>query len=264
MGTSIGEIVFYVAIALIVIFIFVKILEPTKAEKEEERRLKESLSDEFLYDPETGARFTVEQAEKGTWIAHDNPKRIKSDEEINKYYSGSEIVVEQIANHLKSAGCERYEFTEEEISILSETKMLSNYDDWSYSSVFRFPESDDLVFFPTVLVSNTNRHGSFFRGQQMLFWLAVDHGFGHYYLRERRPFEKFFDLIKSDDEFEIDGMEVFTIAKSEEPLKTRHLLEKFALSQEIEIELNGSSLFVKTTDEPNLERFLELEKLLLT
>ncbi len=50
--------------------------KPETAERKEyERKLKESLKDEFIYDPETGAKITLAEAESGHWIAHDNENR---------------------------------------------------------------------------------------------------------------------------------------------------------------------------------------------
>ena len=47
-------------------------MRKTKKEKQYEEYLEESLEDEHLYDPETGAKITLEQAESGHWINHDN------------------------------------------------------------------------------------------------------------------------------------------------------------------------------------------------
>jgi hypothetical protein len=69
---------------LLCIFLFLK---SSKRDKIEEGELEERLKDEFIYDPVSGAMITLEQAEKGHVIDPGVFDRIKSDEEIETYYS---------------------------------------------------------------------------------------------------------------------------------------------------------------------------------
>ena len=64
---------FLIIICLLIIAIPIFLsFRKTKTEKEYDQYLEKSLEDEFLYDPETGAKITLEQAESGHWISHDN------------------------------------------------------------------------------------------------------------------------------------------------------------------------------------------------
>ena len=41
------------------------------------------MEDEYIIDPETGAKLTLEEAESGHWIAHENEFRTIPDSELN-------------------------------------------------------------------------------------------------------------------------------------------------------------------------------------
>ncbi|QYA26684.1 hypothetical protein G3I01_14655 [Gramella sp. MT6] len=60
-------------------------LKGTKAEREYEKRINESLADEYIIDPETGAKLTLEEAESGHWINHDNEYITIPEKEIENY-----------------------------------------------------------------------------------------------------------------------------------------------------------------------------------
>jgi hypothetical protein len=255
---KIGEIVFYIVIFLIVINLLSKLFKKSESEKEYERKLKESLSDEFLYDPETGAKFTLEQAENGTWIRHENYERIKSSEEIETYFEGSEKIVEEISNYLKSKNYKPKKLSNSQIEVLENTKLLEKYSDWSYSNSFSFNEGKSFVFFPEVHIDQINRNINF-RGHQIMFWTKIDNNFGHYYLREKELSEKFFDLLRNDDDFKMDGFEVFTISENKNIIQIINILKNFERETGIEIEINKDNLYLKTLKGPNLESFICLE-----
>jgi hypothetical protein len=56
----------------------------TQSEREQEEIMKQSLDDEFIIDPETGAKLTLEQAESGHWLTHDNESKEITEDAISK------------------------------------------------------------------------------------------------------------------------------------------------------------------------------------
>ncbi|TXE15357.1 hypothetical protein ES692_17015 [Psychroserpens burtonensis] len=49
----------------ILFILFMTFNSDTSEQKEYDRKLKESLADEYIIDPETGTKLTLEQAESG-------------------------------------------------------------------------------------------------------------------------------------------------------------------------------------------------------
>jgi hypothetical protein len=63
----------------------------TKRMDKEEQQGKEYLPDDgLIYDPVTGRKLTLEEAERGIVIPDDVHARVKSDEEIETFYSGAQ------------------------------------------------------------------------------------------------------------------------------------------------------------------------------
>ncbi|MGY3795706.1 hypothetical protein [Aquimarina sp. 433] len=253
---EIGEIAFYVCIGLILLYQIYKVFfKKTEEEKEYLRKLKESLADEYIYDPKTGAKFTLEQAESGHWISHNNEHRIISESEIEKLYTDEQKNVERALNYLKqSQQYQKQRPTPNEINYLEHTSILSKYNDWSYSDSFALKNCNGYLFIPTVSYDN-------FREPQIMFWLKLRTDFGHYYLREKSHIEKFFDLIRNDDDLRLPNYESFTIKKTVNLSQVVELLKRFEGSKGLEIEFKDNNLFIKNNKLVNISEIEKIENI---
>lgn len=115
----------------------------SKEETEEEKRLDERLQDETIYIPGTGTRLTLEEAEKGLFIAHDNKLRIKTEEEIVRNYSWEQGQVERIRNFAMDS---QYRFPSDEV----EDKLIAAIGECSFTGRY----SDILIYFTIQLSDN--------------------------------------------------------------------------------------------------------------
>jgi hypothetical protein len=68
----------------------------SKKEKEESEKQEKSLDDELIYDPVTGRKMTLEEAENEVINIPDSVSRIKSEQEIEENYSDDEKEIEYI------------------------------------------------------------------------------------------------------------------------------------------------------------------------
>ncbi len=237
----------------------------TKEEKEYERKLKESLEDEFIIDPETGAKLTLEQAESGHWIEHNNELLTVPEEQIEKLYTEEQKEVERAINYLKSEpNYVKENFTEQDIDLLENTKILSKYDNWTYSDVFKIEYCDGYVFLPYVKIIG-NQHSYFeddYQESQVMFWIKLDNDFGHYYLREKSSAEKILDLIKNDDDLKLKGYESFTFKKSSDILNLLRVLKSFEGQEKLEIEFYKNNVFIKNEKFINYKDINRIEKII--
>ena len=257
-----GEIVFYLIVVVIIISLSYKFFLSKKVqEKEYKRNLKKSLASEFMYDPETGTKLTLEGAESVNWIANDNLNRIKPKEELEEYYRGKEKEIEELTNFLKSNGYKFTKLTNSQIEFLEQTKTLSKYDDWSYSCSYSFNEGKDYVFFPRVTYHD-NRHENGYSESQIMFWVNDILLDGHIYLREKTNFETFADMIRNDDLVALHHFETFVFKQTSNmiPLvKTLQLLDK---EKDLEIEIIEDSLLIKSLKYVNESDYLRMEQLI--
>jgi hypothetical protein len=257
-----GEIVFYFIFAINVIYLTYRFFF-TKTEKEIEKeykkKLNEGLLDEFIYDPETGAKLTLEEAESGHWIAHDNPDRIKHKEELDQYYCGKEREIEELANFLKNHGYKFSKLTNSQIEFLEQTKILSKYDDWSYSCSYSFNEGRDFIFFPRVTYNN-NRYENGYSESQIMFWVKDNRLNGHVYLREKTNFEALADLIRNDDLLTLNNFETFVFNKTTNTIPLLKTLQLLDTEKDLEIEIIEENLLIKSLKNVNKKDYLRIEK----
>lgn len=264
-----GEIVFYVVIIIFALHFLSKpynfLTKGSKKEQDYNRKLKESLADEFIIDPETGAKLTLEQAESGHWIAHDNEFLTIPESDIDKLFTEEQKNAKRGINYLKEkTDYRKQKLTKQEIHILEKTKILSKYDDWSYSNCFRLEYANGFVFLPAVkfIEKETGYADNSYHESQIMFWLKLDMDLGHYYLREKSKVEKFFDLITNDDDLKLKNYESFTFKKSTNLISIIRILKSFEGSKGLEIELMDRNLFVKNQKFANLEDIKRIESLI--
>lgn len=256
MSDSIFDIIIFILIVILVITIIHGILTfKTKKEKEYERKLKESLADEFITDPETGVKLTLEEAESGKWLAHDNEFRTIPDKELNKIPVDEEKQVQIALNYLRgSRFFTKTKLNDEEINKLEDTKILSGYDDWSYSNAYKF--ENGFIFLPTIEGSRIETH--------LMMCLKIPNTEGHYLFREKTSSERFFDSIRNDDDIKLKNYECFTVKKSTNIVRVINLINKISSFDGLQIEINHNNLFIKTLKLVSEKDVKKLKKLINT
>lgn len=120
------------AVTALVVFI---ILRPSKAEREHDEEVAKRLEDETIYDPETGAKLTLEQAESGHFIGNDGDDRVKSDEEIAEHYRDEEREVEYIRRYFAERKIPQYE-GEDIGGLIHGSEMIKQFDDCNIASLW--------------------------------------------------------------------------------------------------------------------------------
>jgi len=256
---------FIVSFISISFCIYVIFIPKTEEEKEYERKQKEFLDDGLLTDPETGAKITLEQAESGHWIQHDNEYSTVPESEIEKLYTEEQKNAERAVNYLKQSRVyKKYKFDDKEIDFLEKSNILSKYDNWSYSNSFKIENNKGFVFLPAIKYDD-NGVGYFsneYEESQLMFWIKLDNDFGHYYLREKENVEKFFDLIRKDDDLDLKNYEVFTVKKTMNIVPLINILKHFEKQKELEIEVIESNLLIKNTKYINLVDIQRIEEVI--
>lgn len=251
-----------ILIGIAIIFLLWKAMtHKSKSEIEEENRLKKSLEDEYIYDPDTGAKLTLEQAESGHWISHNNINRIKDSNEIEQFYYEDEREAEEIKNQIKKAGYIHKDFTNYQLKFLEKTNILSKYDYWSYSDSFSNKNENIFIFFPTVEIKG-HRYESNYYETQLMFWIKDEQLSGHFYLRDKTNFETLSDALRSDDDIKLQNYECFTIKKSSNILYIIRILTFFEDEKNLEFEIYDNHLFIKTLRFPNFKDYLRIEKII--
>lgn len=257
------EIVFFGLLALVLIKLISIGFKKSNEELEEERILNESLADEFIYDPISGKKLTLEQAESGNWDGDFNLNRIKSEEEIEKFYFGQEKETEKIINKLKVIGYEFKRPTSLQVSFLEKSAILKKYDDWTYSKSFSRDEGKSFIIFPNVsLITNNGRHLTNFNEEQMLFWIQKNTISGHSFFRKKTVAKAVVDLIINEADINLKNYECITFKKSNNITSLIAILNLFDKEFGLEIETNDGNLLIKTLKAPSMEDFLRIEKVI--
>jgi hypothetical protein len=150
-----------VIFCLIILLICIPVLfKKPKEEAEEEKRLKESLQDETIYVPEMGTRLTLEEAEGGHFIAHDNKFRKKTDAELEHNYSWEQAQAEKIRNYAIEAD---YAFPADEIEdkLIEALGNCSFTDRYSNIQIYFTVQINEALFLLVLLVDYQISNGKY-------------------------------------------------------------------------------------------------------
>ncbi|MEM5566829.1 hypothetical protein WNY78_17035 [Psychroserpens sp. AS72] len=142
----------------------------TKSEIEQEEKIRRSLAEEYIIDPETGTKLTLEQAESGYWLTHGNEHREIPEEDISKLPYEEQQIVERALNHFRvnKQYLKRDHFENEDFDVLEKSIILSHYDDWTFSSLFSFEYG--FIFSPA---PETNV-AHILTQPQLMLWLRIE------------------------------------------------------------------------------------------
>jgi len=233
----------------------------TKSEKEYDKKLEASLEDEFIIDPETGAKITLKEAESGHWDSHDNEFNTIPESDIDKLLSEEYKQAQLALNYLReSKDFIRTELTDEQFEVFEKTKILSNYADWSYSNPFSF--KNGVVIFPAPELNGATYYDVNYTESHVMFWTKMKSIDGHYYLREKLSVEKVFDHFRNDDDLTLNGYESFTFKQSKKAVLINQILKKLEGEPGLEIEMDHDNLFIKTKRLVSTEDIKRIENIL--
>ncbi|WP_028979966.1 hypothetical protein [Sporocytophaga myxococcoides] len=245
-----------------IVFIIVRgFMKNSKEAKEYHQHLEEGLKDEYITDPETGAKYTLEEVEAEQWVKLEPELISTAKTDINKLFNEEEIETEKALNHFRdNPQYRKVMLTEDQIKILGLTKILSKYKEWTYFSPFQIEYCSGILFFPTITVSSGPRSFSYMT--QCMVWIKLDKSYGHYYLREKTTTERLLDLIREDDEIKLTNYESFTINKTESSSQLNKIIEKLEGIEGLEIELIENNLFIKNTMQIDINEVTKIEKII--
>lgn len=243
---------YFAAIIIAVLGFFIyKAFQKSETEKAYNEHLRKSMEDEFIIDPETGAKLTLEEAESGHWIQHDNEFRTKTEEELSRYFHEEEKETQRGLNFLRESS--NYLITklnENELDSLEKSKTLTKYADWSYSDSFRNDELKSVVFVTTVTASNnmgSPYHGSdTYSEPQLMTIIDLNYQAGHYYFVEKSLKGKLFEVFDDDNSIKLDGYQCHTFDASDNIFKNIAIIKTLQGIQNIEIEFLNNYLLLKT------------------
>jgi hypothetical protein len=227
-----------------------------KQHKEYNDKIQKNLEDNYIIDPKTGTKITLEQAESGFWAASDNKLNITSESDIQKLYTEEEKQIARTLNYFKTNFL-KLELDKDQWFILEQTKIVDKYQNFEYHTPFKVKNGNGIFFLAEVVLGESNdipyHIGTLYLGCQIMFWLTVDVNLGHYYFREKTSTEKILDKMKSDDDFKLINYETFAFKKTNNIEYVSKILEYLEQEKGFEIEFMDTNIFIKNLKHANLE-----------
>ena len=257
------EIIIFIMFMTLLAWVLLRKTDEDKENEEEEKRLEKSMEDEHIYNPITGTKMTLEQAESGHFIQHDNEFYTIPDKDLHKYFSIKEKELAYILNYLKGErGYSFNTFEKQELHVLNSCQTLSSYKRWNFKYAFSSTKHP-ITIIPIEVVKEYFSKRRVYEESFSQIFIIIQLKFetGHYYLREKTTAEKLSDLIRTDDELKSKRYECFTIQKSENTILLMNILKKIDTYSGLEIEFIDNKLLLKSDKNMTFDETIKLIEL---
>ena len=230
-------------------------------EQEYKERLENSLEDEFIIDPESGAKLTLEQAEAGHWVAHDNKGRKRSPEELERIADEDQREFEILLNKIKSsADFTLVDHPEGLTQVLEKAYLWKAFKSWSFSHSFLHISGAFRVDITRPIVESNGYYGQDYYENQFLLILAIESQPKHYYFRKKNVVESLLDIVKPDDSVDFQNMECFPILPAVNLGGVQETLDALPNLRHmpVEVELIDKWLLIKVNRSAKEQDFVDL------
>lgn len=190
-------------------------------------------------------------------------EKAETDNDEKEYVLEGKLEADELVDYLTEADYKETDFTDLEIDILENTKILCNYEDWAYKDVYSLKNSRLLVFFPKVVIPKDMR-STHYTQYRLMFWMKIDNYAGRYYFWDKNSGKHFYDRIRTNDDIRLTNYNSLTLQQGGDHDIVKRIAEKFDNEPNLEIEIEDDDLFIKVSGTPNLENFKRIEKVLNT
>ena len=248
-----------IVLGLLILYIIYKFF---LMDKHEEALLEDELSDEYIIDPESGTKITLEEAESGNWTPINEPLVPMTETELESLAYEEDVQFQKSINYLLMSG----KYTEStlddrQIETLNETVLLRKYNAWSYSNPFKINQYPGF-FIPVIVHLNaTSKYQTNYEEAQCLFWLKMEKDLGHYFFKEQLLEDKLFKPTSPSEIMVPKIYKCICYQRTENTQYLNSLLEKFDGQDQLEIEVMGDALFIKTRKLINQEDIMRIEQI---
>lgn len=243
-----------VAIVLVIGFYF--LFKSSESEKQYFKNLEKSLEDEFIIDPETGAKLTLEQAESGIW----NPEEVEYyNEEEDPFISDEYRAFKEIGEYYKEElNYKNIELVDSDIELFESINMFTKYKEWYFFESITKYEKNVTIGFIAVSLGDMQ----FSRTNQLFCWIKNLDFSGHYILTEKTKVEENLLKLNSIELKAFGSYHCESIKKTFHEIQLFQLFEKVSEIAGLDIEYFEGNLFFKTKKEMTKNDIYRFEELI--
>ena len=252
-----GQIIIIVSVVIISLLILkLAFGKDDKEYTDYKEKLNKSLEDEYIIDPETGAKLTLEQAQSGHW----NPEEVPyfSEEDVAKHYSQDFQNMYATKYYLEQQEAyDSIELDDRFLEFISTTLIFAKYDSCSFTAIFINKATQTKILFSWVEMLQSN-----YSEIQLLFWVKISNFNGHYYLTEKTKSEQIAIKLANKNALFFNDYYCDILKTSFSNGYELGILEKCAAEKRIEVEILNDNLFIKTIDLASINDINRIEQLI--
>lgn len=250
------------SIVLIIIVIsvlgigFYFLFRSSESDKQYFKNLEKSLEDEFIIDPETGAKLTLEQAQSGNW----NPDEVEYyNEEDDPFISDEYRFFNEVGDYyIDTLNYIAVEPDETAIDLFYSINMFAKYKEWYFFEALAKPEKNVMIAFVAVTLGDIQHS----RTNQLFCWIKNLDFSGHYILTEKTKVEENILKLNSIELKRFGSYHCEPIKKTFHEIQLFQLFDKVSEIEELDIEYFEGNLFFKTKREMTKEDITRFEEFL--
>lgn len=143
---------------IITVVVLYYLLKSSRNEERERKELEKRLEDEFIYNPETGAKMTLEEAQRGHYFDEPKEKRVKSKLEIENNFNDENRELEYFRNDLIENEFALIEIYDAILNLIDKTELINEYKKYQIIDAYQSQNSSIIGVIEVTYEDSNGRH----------------------------------------------------------------------------------------------------------
>lgn len=253
-----------IGIAFLVIALGYFVHMSTKIDRQNRKKLEEQLDDEYIYDPETGLKMTLEEAEQGAIFESNGIGKIKSDAEINSIEDENIRELHRIRNFFLKSELTNVDIDEFEImrAKIASLQFSSNYSRIETDFITKVSENSYIALTSVAYVIAGKRGGSSYDDNQIFGIIENDKTIGTAYIIPNSIRTHIENAVTPEKEIVENNLTIRPLGDLNVDLAKKLCQHLGELNDDIEVLVHQKSIYIKINRNARLDDLTALMKMM--
>lgn len=236
----------------------------TKIDRENRKKLEEQLDDEYIYDPETGLKMTLEEAEQGAVFESNGVGKIKSEAEIDRIEDENIREMHRIRNYflkseLTNVDSDEFELMRAKIASL---QFANNYSSIETDFITRITENTYIALTSVAYVIAGKRGSNAYDDNQIFGIIESDKTIGTAYIIPNSIRTHIENVVTPEEEIVENSLTIRPLGDLNIELAKKLCQHLDELDDDFEVLVHQKSIYIKINRNARLDDLLAVMKMM--
>lgn len=253
-----------IGIAFFVIILGYFVHMSSKMDRENRKKLEEQLEDEYIYDPETGLKMTLEEAEQGAVFESNGVSIIKSDAEIDSIEDENIRELHRIRNFFLKSELTKVDSDDFELirAKIASLQFSSNYSSIETDFITQISENSYIALTSVAYVIAGKRGSNTYSDNQIFGIIESDKTIGTAYIIPNSIRVHLENVVTPEEEIIENSLTIRPLGDLNIELAKKLCQHLGELDGDFEVLVHQKSIYIKINRNARLDDLMTLMKMM--